>query len=1007
MTTPQSINKITLNESIDFKVIIRFLLAPKELGLLRDKIYTRGEFIPNLNERQQLEKILSGLFIKTPNHITFSRKQLIFFYNHPELFNNNLKVEYIFGSKRNFGRVFPKGGIGLASLRREIRHTLSQGKMIDIDMANAHFSILNSHSKKQFGFVNSYCENKADNWRMLREHYKSVGNIDLTDEMCKSYFTTVVFYGGDSRYWSEENNVPLMPDYPMLDALREEMERVFVYVRNLYPDLFDELCADSTVRNPKSSLVSLFCQDEERKILEIIYFYLLKKKVIGKKSSVVLIYDGLQIPLVADAELLLKQLEMEIFKKSGFGIRLVVKPFDKCIDRTLLDFEIVEEVEQVEAKEVFQNLTLERQTEIDERLDACDDELNIRGQLERLIENTNDYDMSVFIHSLFKNNFACSDTEKNDCWYAFENHLWREDGAKSLSTLISTFIADVFLNEIDKLNVERASLTAEEEIKINAVKCKGIYQIVNDCKTVKSKSTWIVECKTRFYIPKFIERLDTNKYLLGCKNGVIDFKLKCLRDGKPEDMVSLSTNQIYTPCEENSEYELLDELDTFMNEIMPFENLRDYLYHHLASCLIGSNKNQSLNFYIGNGANGKSLIVALMALVLGGYFSVVPVGLICGKRQTLGAASSEVAQLRGIRYAVIQEPNKDEVINEGIMKGLVGGDPIQARPLFKNSFTFDPQFGLVVVANYLLSLDPDDGGSWRRMKLVEFPSKFLDSSKIKTHTISNENDDGTESTLVVPENPLEFVIDKDKRERFVFLAPILLSVLVKIAFKTDGNVAECQMVTDATNEYRGSLDKVNQYIRERLVFCDESVLLPKRELLCDFNSWYELNYKVKPLPKLLWNKLESMDCVISSSGVNGVMFPIKNIFQVKEKTDKEIFIGEFHKSFIYTKDENDKIPSVSICEWAKLSNLKISTSKGINLLLKEHFGLDTTNKSQYKQVKISGKPIQHWIGLRRRSEEDAVAEVVAEIPVPVQVQSAGGGGSRFTDELEECSDDEC
>lgn len=1006
MTTPQSINKITLNESIDFKDIIRLLLAPE--GLLNDKIWIRGKFIPNLTERQQLEKVLCGLLIKTPNHITFSIKQLKYFYNHPELFNTNLKVEYSFGKKRNFGRVFPKGSIGLAAIRRQIRHTLSQGKMIDIDMANAHFSILNSHSKKQFGFVNSYCENKADNWRMLREHYKSVGDVDLTDAMCKSYFTTVVLYGGDSRYWSEENDVPLLEDYPMLDALREEMERVFVYVRNLYPALFDELCADSKVRNPKSSLVSWFCQDEERKILEIIYFYLLKKKVIAKKSSVVLIYDGLQIPLVADVELLLKKLELEILQKSGFEIRLVVKPFDECIDRTLLDFEIVEEVEEVKAKEFFQNLTLERQNEIDERLADCDVELDIRGQLERLIENLTDYDMSVFIYSLFKNNFACSDTEKNDCWYAFENHLWREDGAKSLSTLISTFIADVFLNEIDKLNVLRASLTVEDEIKINAVKCKGIYQIVNDCKTVKSKSTWIVECKTRFYIPKFIERLDTNKYLLGCKNGVIDFKLKCLRDGKPEDMVSLSTNQTYTPCSEiASDNELVDELYTFMNEIMPFENLRDYMYQHLASCLIGSNKNQSLNFYVGNGANGKSLVVALMALVLGGYFSVVPVGLICGKRQTLGSASSEVAQLRGVRYACIQEPNKDEVINEGIMKGLTGGDPIQARPLFKNAFTFDPQFSLVVVANYLLALDPDDTGSWRRMKLVEFPSKFLDSSKMKTHTISNENEDGTISTLVVSENPLEFLIDKDKSERFVFLAPVLLSVLVKIAFETNGVVDECQMVTDATNEYRGSLDKVNQYIKERLVFCDESVLLPKRELLCDFNSWYELNYKVKPLPKLLWNKLERMDCIISSSGVNGVMFPVKNIFQVKEKTDKEIFIESFRSSFIYTKDENDKIPSVSVCEWAKLSNLKITTSKGINLLLKEHFGLDTANKSQYKQVKISGKPIQHWIGLRRRSDEDAVVEVVAEVQVPVQVQSAGGGGSRFTVELEECSDNEC
>lgn len=171
-----------------------------------------------------------------------------------------------------------------------------------------------------------------------------------------------------------------------------------------------------------------------------------------------------------------------------------------------------------------QKLTLERQTEINERLCACDAELDIIGQIERVINNHTLHDMSVLIYSLFKDKFACCDTKmKKKVWHIFENNCWRVDDAKSLYTLISTFIADVFYNEIDKLNVLRASLTVEDEIKINAVKCKGIYQIVNDCKTVKSKSIWIVECKTLFYNPKLIEIIDTNNNKIFLENFGKDF----------------------------------------------------------------------------------------------------------------------------------------------------------------------------------------------------------------------------------------------------------------------------------------------------------------------------------------------------------------------------------------------------------------------------------------------------------------------------------------------------
>ena len=73
---------------------------------------------------------------------------------------------------------------------------------------------------------------------------------------------------------------------------------------------------------------------------------------------------------------------------------------------------------------------------------------------------------------------------------------------------------------------------------------------------------------------------------------------------------------------------------------------------------------------------------------MGDYKGTVPISLVTQKRLGLGGTSSEVAQLKGIRFAVMNEPSKGDKINEGIMKELTGGDPIQARELYKSSFIF-------------------------------------------------------------------------------------------------------------------------------------------------------------------------------------------------------------------------------------------------------------------------------------------------------------------------------
>ena len=242
----------------------------------------------------------------------------------------------------------------------------------------------------------------------------------------------------------------------------------------------------------------------------------------------------------------------------------------------------------------------------------------------------------------------------------------------------------------------------------------------------------MTECRHLFYDNQILSKLDTNPKLLCFKNGVYDFENDEFRKGLPEDYISLSTNIPYVKIDETKSRhnKLIGEINDFMEKLFPDNELREYMWAHAASCLTGDNLNQTFNIYTGVGSNGKSMFVKLMEKSMGDLKGTVPISLITQKRQGIGASSSEVACLKGLRYACMNEPSKGDIINEGILKEITGGDPIQARQLYSESIIFIPQFKLVCCTNHLFEIKAQDDGTWRRIRQVPFESKFVNNPSL-------------------------------------------------------------------------------------------------------------------------------------------------------------------------------------------------------------------------------------------------------------------------------------
>ena len=450
--------------------------------------------------------------------------------------------------------------------------------------------------------------------------------------------------------------------------------------------------------------------------------------------------------------------------------------------------------------------------------------------IQQTIQYPTDFDIARVLYHYAKGKFVCTDI-KNNCWYEYRDHRWLEtDSGVALSILISTNLHKLYFDEMLTVTYAIHSLdNSDEEWKKLKQKLSALSDICTRLKDVSKKDKLMKASRELFYDKYFYNLIDSNPKLMGFKNGIIDFTNNSFRDGQSNDYVSKSTNINYIPYERIPK-QTIDDINKFMSELFPVPDLCEYMWEMLASCLIGNNNNQTFHIYTGVGSNGKSLLMKLMKFVLGEYHGVVPLSVVTEKRPKIGGVSPEIIQLMGTRLAVINEPSAGDKLNEGPMKALTGGDPIQGRYLFKNMVTFVPQFKLAVCTNVLFDINATDNGTWRRIKVVPFLSTFSD------------NPDSS--------NEYSFPIDYGLEDKMIkkWVEPFA-SMLVEIAYRTGGIIqTKCNIVNAKSQEYRNNQDHILNFIHEKIAE-EPGERIKKTELCREFDEWFKINYGKRQQPK--------------------------------------------------------------------------------------------------------------------------------------------------------------
>ena len=301
-------------------------------------------------------------------------------------------------------------------------------------------------------------------------------------------------------------------------------------------------------------------------------------------------------------------------------------------------------------------------------------------------------------------------------------------------------------------------------------------------------------------VPVAVDELDADPWALNTPGGVID-----LRDGsiRPHDPKELHTKiAAATPG---------GECPTFMRVLetaLPDPYVRDYVQRLVGAALVGLVRDHVMPFAYGTGRNGKGTIVHAIRHAMGDYAAEIPTETLMESHND--RHPTEMAMLRGVRFAVGSEVDSGRNWNESRLKRLTGGDPISARYMRSDFFEFDPSHTLLIVGNHKPAIRCVDEAIRRRVHLIPF-------------------------TVTIPADQVDSTLPEKLRDE---AGGILAWALAGCLDWQEAGLNPPMSVVQATDEYLSAEDSIGEWVAE---CCNRAGCVTLKAAHASYLTWCKEN----------------------------------------------------------------------------------------------------------------------------------------------------------------------
>lgn len=350
-------------------------------------------------------------------------------------------------------------------------------------------------------------------------------------------------------------------------------------------------------------------------------------------------------------------------------------------------------------------------------------------------------------------------------WYAWEGTHWRRDEHKlavrakgqALHPLIEEETAFIrprpdqaaFLDQRNallarfrelgkKADADLAPDEVDEKLRLPSAIAALDKQLDGFDKSIARRVTFAKDAGNSGRIDKFLQesevalsiafdRLDADPLSINCLNGLLRFSVSEATGGgdsrvaqvafEPHAREQLVTKLVPAPYDPEARAPMWD---AFLQRIQPDREMRAFLQRWFGLSMTAL-KTSNLALLYGGGANGKSVLVDTIARVLSGYAASLKIESITGTNKRGGAdATPDLVPLLGSRFVRTSEADQGTPLQEGLIKQMTGGEPIQVRPMYGAQLDLEPTWKITMSGNHKPDIRGTDDGIWRRVLLVPF-----------------------------------------------------------------------------------------------------------------------------------------------------------------------------------------------------------------------------------------------------------------------------------------------
>lgn len=384
-------------------------------------------------------------------------------------------------------------------------------------------------------------------------------------------------------------------------------------------------------------------------------------------------------------------------------------------------------------------------------------------------------------------------------WHYWNGTHWSQDAEslklRELAKTMASAISSETMNysDLEKKNeVTRWAVQAKSNARIKA----AIESATSDERIAVDVSAW-----------------DSDPYLLGVANGVIDLRTGDLRRGVPELYITKHAPIAYTPGLTHPRWQ--EFLDFATNGDKEYQS---YLQRAFGYSLTGLKHLDVLFLVHGRPGSGKNTLIESFCKAIGMSAYAYPMEtnvLAADDGKSSNTDSYHYAELRSRRVVWVDELPETERLKENAVKRLTGSATISARSPGEKPINFEAQAKLWITTNHKPMITDD--AMWRRLRVLPWDR------------IPEVADPSLKAFLSDPEVGLPVILAWAVQGAMDFLSSKLADPL---------SIETCKVVYDSTMVYKKDEDRIGMFMREELVEA-ETKRTPIKRVLQVYRWWCE------------------------------------------------------------------------------------------------------------------------------------------------------------------------